>query len=76
MLADPAIDPGLATFYERTVSSQLDRTSPFSVWGQVDGIQWLQDAMFAAAAVLAVVGRLRPRAGGRCRRSRRSPPRC
>ena len=47
MLAHPAIDPGLATFCDRTVASQLDRTSPFSIWGQVDGIQWLQTAMFA-----------------------------
>ncbi len=61
MLANPAIDPGLATFYERTVESQLDRSSPFSVWGQVDGIQWVQNAMFAAAAVLAVVVAFVPR---------------
>jgi hypothetical protein len=61
MLAEPLIEPGLATFYERTISSQLDRTSPFSVWGQVDGIQWLQDVMFAAAAVLAIVVAFVPR---------------
>ena len=61
MLLNPAIDPGLATFYERTVSSQLDRTSPFSVWGQVDGLQWAQNAMLAAAAVLAVLVAFVPR---------------
>jgi hypothetical protein len=61
MLAEPLIEPGLATFYERTISSQLDRTSPFSVWGQVDGIQWLQDVMFAAAAVLAIAVAFVPR---------------
>ena len=38
LLAHPAIDPGLATFWERTAESQLDRESPFSVWGQVDGV--------------------------------------
>ena len=41
----PAIDSGLATFFDRTVVSQIDRTSPFSIWGQVDGIQWLQTAV-------------------------------
>jgi hypothetical protein len=61
MLVNPIIDPGLATFYDRTVGSQLDRTSPFSVWGQVDGIQWLQDAMFAAAALLAILVAFVPR---------------
>ena len=60
MLVEPLIDPGLGTFVDRTVSSQLDRTSPFSIWGQVDGIQWVQDAMFAAAALLARAGRVRP----------------
>ena len=28
------LDPGLSTFWERTVSSQVDRDSPFSIWGQ------------------------------------------
>ena len=31
----PAIDPGLATFYDRTIAYQADRNSPFSIWGQV-----------------------------------------
>jgi hypothetical protein len=30
----PAIDPGLKTFYDRTVASQAGRDSPFSIWGQ------------------------------------------
>ncbi|HEX2127762.1 MAG TPA: glycosyltransferase 87 family protein [Solirubrobacterales bacterium] len=54
MLAHPAVDPGLATFWERTAESQLDRTSPFSVWGQADGVQWLQTLVLAAAAALAI----------------------
>ena len=53
LLLLPALDAGLATFWERTAESQLDRTSPFSIWGQVDGIQWLQTAVLAAAALLA-----------------------
>ena len=61
MLAHPAIDSGLATFFDRTVISQLDRSSPFSIWGQVDGMQWLQTAMLAAAAVLAVALAFVPR---------------
>ena len=61
MLAHPAIDPGLATFWERTVESQLDRSSPFSVWGQADGIEWLQTAVIALAAALAVVVAFVPR---------------
>ena len=55
VLVYPAIDPGLGTFFDRTVSSQIDRTSPFSIWGQVDGIQWLQTAVFALSALLAIV---------------------
>jgi hypothetical protein len=61
ILAHPAIDSGLSTFFDRTVVSQLDRSSPFSVWGQVDGIQWLQTAVLAAAAVFATALAFVPR---------------
>ncbi|HLM32184.1 MAG TPA: glycosyltransferase 87 family protein [Solirubrobacterales bacterium] len=61
MLLLPALDPGLATFYERTVKSQIDRTSPFSIWGQVDGIQWLQTVVFALTAVGALALAFVPR---------------
>ena len=61
LLAHPAIDPGLATFWERTAESQLDRESPFSVWGQVEGVDWLQTAVLALGAVLAVVVAFVPR---------------
>ncbi|MDQ3758812.1 MAG: hypothetical protein M3331_02560, partial [Actinomycetota bacterium] len=61
MLAHPAIDPGLATFYERTVESQLDRESPFSIWGQVDGVDTVQRIVLAGAAVLGVIVAFRPR---------------
>ena len=30
----PAIDPGMKTFYDRTIASQAGRDSPFSIWGQ------------------------------------------
>ena len=60
MLALPAIDPGLATFYDRTVKSQVDRTSPFSIWGQDHSLEWLQTVVKAFAVGLAAAGRLRP----------------
>jgi hypothetical protein len=61
MLAHPAIDPGLATFWERTVESQLDRSSPFSVWGQVDGLGWAQTLVLVASAALALGVAIVPR---------------
>jgi hypothetical protein len=61
MLALPAIDPGLATFKERTIESQLDRSSPFSIWGQVDSIEWLQTTVKAVAVCLALLVALVPR---------------
>ena len=61
LLIQPAIEPGLATFYERTIASQIDRTSPFSVWGQAD-LDWLHlcfelFALGLAVAVAFVPGR-------------------
>ena len=61
LLLHPAIDAGLATFFDRTVISQVDRSSPFSVWGQVEGTQWLQTALLVASAGLAVVVAFVPR---------------
>ncbi len=61
MLILPLVDAGLPTFFDRTVVSQIDRTSPFSIWGQVDGIQWLQTAVFAATGVLAAALAFVPR---------------
>ena len=73
LLAHPAIDPGLATFWERTAESQLDRESPFSAWGQAEGVDWLQTAALMLGAGLAVVVAFVPRRRdlGRLRRSRR-----
>ncbi len=59
-LAHPAVDPGLAEFYDRTVKSQLDRDSPFSIWGQAD-LGWLQTIVKAATAALAVLVAFVPR---------------
>ena len=61
MLAHPAIDPGLATFWDRTLGSQLDRTSPFSVWGQEPALDWLQTVIWFGLAALAVLVAFVPR---------------
>jgi hypothetical protein len=60
MLAHPAIDPGLAVFWERTVGSQAGRESPFSIWGQVD-LEALHTAVKLAAVALALAVALVPR---------------
>jgi hypothetical protein len=61
MLALPAVEPGLATFYDRTVKSQIDRTSPFSIWGQDDSLEWAQTAVKAFAVGLAIAVAFVPR---------------
>jgi hypothetical protein len=61
MLAQPAVDPGLATFWERTAENQLDRTSPFSLWGQVEGSGWVQGATLLATTALGVLAAFLPR---------------
>jgi hypothetical protein len=61
MLILPALDPGLATFYDRTLDSQIDRTSPFSVWGQDQSLEWLQTAVKAFAVGLAILVAFVPR---------------
>ena len=61
MLALPAVDPGLATFYDRTVHSQIDRSSPFSVWGQDASLGWLKTAVQAFAVGLALLVAFLPR---------------
>jgi Glycosyltransferase family 87 len=61
VLALPAIDPGLATFYDRTINSQIDRTSPFSIWGQDHSLEWLQTAVKVFAVALAIVVAFVPR---------------
>jgi hypothetical protein len=57
----PAIDPGLHTFWDRTISYQADRNSPFSIWGQVDGIEPLRTGIFVLVAALAIAFAFWPR---------------
>jgi hypothetical protein len=61
VLAETIFDPGLREFWERTVENQLDRDSPFSVWGQSPSLGWLQTAVTIAAAGLALAVAFVPR---------------
>jgi hypothetical protein len=57
----PAIDPGLDTFYERTIAYQADRDSPFSIWGQVPSLEPLRVAILVATGGLSLLLAFRPR---------------
>jgi hypothetical protein len=54
VLAWPALDPGLKTFYDRTIATQAGRSSPFSIWGQAPSLEPLRIGLLAATGVLAV----------------------
>jgi hypothetical protein len=57
----PALDPGLKVFYERTIAAQAGRSSPFSIWGQVEWLEPLRVAILAATGVLAIALAFVPR---------------
>lgn len=57
----PAIDPGLQTFYDRTIGSQAGRESPFSIWGQAPSLEPLRLAILAATAALSIACAFVPR---------------
>lgn len=61
LLLWPALDPGLGTVYDRTVAYQSDRDSPFSIWGQVDGLDPLRIAILVAVGAMAVAFAFWPR---------------
>ncbi|HEX6753157.1 MAG TPA: hypothetical protein VF093_06185 [Solirubrobacterales bacterium] len=61
LLLWPTIDPGLSTVYERTIAYQAERDSPFSIWGQVAGLEPLRIAILAAIGALSVLLAFRPR---------------
>src|SRR3954453_19365779 len=54
-------DPGLSTFWHRTIAEQGGRDSPFSIWGQAHSLDWLQAVVKAAVVGLALLVALRPR---------------
>jgi len=57
----PAIDPGLSTFYDRTIAYQADRDSPFSIWGQVPALEPLRIAILTAVAAMSLLFAFRPK---------------
>jgi hypothetical protein len=61
VMAQTIFDPGLATFWQRTVATQIDRDSPFSVWGQVHSLEPLRVAAMVAVGALALLVAFRPR---------------
>jgi hypothetical protein len=54
-------DEGLRELYDRTVGYQASRPSPFSIWGQVESLDWLQLAFKIAAVGLALLVAFVPR---------------
>jgi hypothetical protein len=54
-------DGELRELYDRTLGYQAGRPSPFSVWGQVDSLGWLQTVVKVAAAALALLVAFLPR---------------
>jgi hypothetical protein len=61
VLAPVALGPGLGRFWDRTVGFQAERTSPFSIWGLYEGLEWIQAVLTVAAAALAVAVAFVPR---------------
>ena len=57
----PAINPGLGTFWDRTIAYQSGRDSPFSVWGQAPSLEPLRIALLALVAALALLFAFRPK---------------
>jgi hypothetical protein len=57
----PTINPGLHTFYERTIAAQAGRSSPFSIWGQDESLEPIRVAILAATGVLAIALAFVPR---------------
>jgi hypothetical protein len=54
-------DPGLSTFWHRTIGEQGGRDSPFSIWGQDHSLGWLQALVKVAVVGLAVLVAFRPK---------------
>ncbi|HET6449236.1 MAG TPA: hypothetical protein VFG31_09010 [Conexibacter sp.] len=51
----------LATFWERTIAFQHDRSSPFSIWGLWGGLDTVQTAVQIGAVLLALAVAIWPR---------------
>lgn len=55
------LDGGLGVFWDRTVGFQLGRSSPFSIWGQHQGLGPVQDIVKGLTVALAVLVAFVPR---------------
>jgi hypothetical protein len=55
------LDGGLSLFWDRTIGFQLGRDSPFSIWGQKEGLSVVQDVVKGLTIALAVALAFRPR---------------
>ncbi len=60
-MAQTLLDPGLSTFWDRTIGNQAGRDSPFSVWGQEPSLEWLHTAVKVAIVGLALLVAFVPR---------------
>ena len=52
-MAPTLIDPGISTFYDRTLGFQSSRGSPFSIWGQDHSLETVQTAVKLGVIALA-----------------------
>ena len=57
----PALDPGLGTFLDRTLGSQLDRDSELSIWGREPSLHWLQVTLQVGTVALGFLVAFVPR---------------
>jgi len=57
----PALDPGLSTFYDRTIGYQAGRDSPFSIWGQVPSLEPVRIAILGGVGALSIALAFRPK---------------
>jgi hypothetical protein len=53
VLTWPALNPGLSTFYDRTIATQAGRESPFSIWGQTS-LEPLRTSLLVALGLLSL----------------------
>ena len=60
-LLQSLLDPGLSTFWDRTVDQQVNRESPFSIWGQEEGLEPLRIGLMVVTAALAILAGFLPR---------------
>jgi hypothetical protein len=59
-----ALNGGLSTFWHDSLKSQIDRTSPFSIWGLWGGLGFEQKLVQAFSVALAIAAAFYPRRRG------------